>query len=440
MQLLKPTFIWFLLMLLPTFCVRGEQQTWTITSLEWPPYASKNMPNGGDAIAQLRSLLKKNNIKLKIEYHPWLEAQRLARNANYVGYFPAWPSEVNEGFVSSKKIATSELSVVAAYSHQLQSDLDTVFSNSQIITVDNYKYPKSAFELITSYANNVISVESDLALLRRLNEDNSELAIVEPNVIRFLAQRFQLKLPKTITQFSNVPLVLALRNTPDNLSRIDQLNTFLQTSYDEHTHYRRPKKLLLTQVDVPTAQPFTEFMQSIYKDLGIKTVIQTTPTKRGLLLVDAGIVDGDVVRANQNMQNYDNIALIEPSLGTVSLALLCKKNLPCNSNVLSSHSNKIISTQDNRVLLSEFTINAQLIELESIEGSLNMLKKSRADYIIYPATEHMQLQLKKEFNFFKLRDIKVNTILNKIHAPLIPELSKAISEKLNETGPISSHH
>lgn len=242
--------------------------------------------------------------------------------------FPAWPSEEGEGFVLSNKIATSELSVVAAYSHKHQSDLDTVFSNSKIITVDNYKYPKAAFELITSYANNVVSVESDLALIKRLNQNDSELAIVEPNVIRFLAQRFQLKQPKTITQFSNVPLVLALRNTPKNLSRIDQLNTFLQTSYDEHTHYRRPKKLLLTQVDVPTAQPFTEFMQSIYKDLGIKTVIQTTPTKRGLLLVDAGIVDGDVVRANQNMQNYDNIALIEPSLGTVSLALLCKKTYP----------------------------------------------------------------------------------------------------------------
>lgn len=52
----------------------------------------------------------------------------------------------------------------------------------------------------------------------------------------------------------------------------------------------------------------------------------------------------------------------------------------------------------------------------------------------------MQLQLKKEFNFFKLRDIKVNTILNKIHAPLIPELSKAILEKLDESGPVSSHH
>lgn len=69
-----------------------------------------------------------------------------------------------------------------------------------------------------------------------------------------------------------------------------------------------------------------------------------------------------------------------------------------------------------------------------------MLKKNRADYIIYPTTEHMQLQLKKEFNFFKLRDIKVNTILNKIHAPLIPELSKAILEKLDESGPLSSHY
>lgn len=103
MQLSKPTFLWFLLMLLPTFYVSGEQQTWTITSLEWPPYASKNMSNGGDAIAQLRSLLKKNNITLKVEYYPKLEAQRIARSANYLGYFPAWPSEEGEGFVLSKK-------------------------------------------------------------------------------------------------------------------------------------------------------------------------------------------------------------------------------------------------------------------------------------------------------------------------------------------------
>ena len=58
------------------FTSANEQQTWKIISLEWPPYASSKMANGGDAIALLRDSLAAEGIALSVEYLPWQWHQR----------------------------------------------------------------------------------------------------------------------------------------------------------------------------------------------------------------------------------------------------------------------------------------------------------------------------------------------------------------------------
>ncbi|KPM78132.1 hypothetical protein [Pseudoalteromonas sp. UCD-33C] len=65
------------------------QETWEITSLEAPPYASSKMENGGDAIALLRDRLAKKSINLEVEYLPWQNAIKKAQLTGYLGYYPA---------------------------------------------------------------------------------------------------------------------------------------------------------------------------------------------------------------------------------------------------------------------------------------------------------------------------------------------------------------
>lgn len=60
-----------------------------ITSLEWEPYTSSYMTNGGNAIQQLRNLLGQCDIELQVEFYPWRRAQQVARQPGYLGYFPA---------------------------------------------------------------------------------------------------------------------------------------------------------------------------------------------------------------------------------------------------------------------------------------------------------------------------------------------------------------
>ena len=82
----------------------AQQHTWKVTSLEWEPYSSSSMNNGGNAIQRLRNILAQCNIRLQVEFYPWRRAKEIAGRSDYLGYFPAWPDGVRTDFVASEPV------------------------------------------------------------------------------------------------------------------------------------------------------------------------------------------------------------------------------------------------------------------------------------------------------------------------------------------------
>lgn len=111
---MRKEIIVFIVMVI-TFCVFpfSQAEEWKITSLDWEPYSSSTMASQGNIIQKLRNLLKTEGIDLIVEFYPWKRSKFLAKKEGYVGYFPAWPEEVDPCcFFASPPIGLSEIAVM----------------------------------------------------------------------------------------------------------------------------------------------------------------------------------------------------------------------------------------------------------------------------------------------------------------------------------------
>ncbi|TMO28135.1 MULTISPECIES: type 2 periplasmic-binding domain-containing protein [Pseudoalteromonas] len=417
------------------------QETWKITSLEAPPYASSTMANGGDAIALLRDTLAKKSINLEVEYLPWQDAIKKAQLTGYLGYYPAWPSEMMPGFVASPTILNSQLAVITTQSNpQDFENIEQLFSENKVGVVEPYIYPDVVEKVIQSYAGSIVQTANDEELFHLMQTKQINFAITAPKVLNYFAEQQNLPEPKIVSQFTDFPLVIGIRNDAENKAKIALLNDLFAAKQSLVQNYSRPNKLLLTYIDIPRIAPFKAFIEQVYNDLNIKTQMQATPSRRGVLLLNAGIVDGDIVRSKSNLKKFENVIVVEPSLGIINLVLLCRKSLPCDRDNLYDPRNRVMSSIGDVEILNEFDIKAEIMHNEDLSHTLTMLKKGRVDYALYPALNNDINTYKKDFSVVVLRQMAVNTIIHKKHAPLVDELSNAIRARLPElTQQINQH-
>lgn len=132
------------LFLLSNFISPGiGSETWKVTSLNWQPYAGETLKNQGRSVEKLKKLLKKNRINIEVEFYPWNRAKLKAKESAYLGYFPAWPEEVKEGFVASVEIDSSQIGFI-----KLENKAITYKTNKELFEkyrfgiVESYVYPK----------------------------------------------------------------------------------------------------------------------------------------------------------------------------------------------------------------------------------------------------------------------------------------------------------
>lgn len=84
-------------------------EKWKMTTLEWPPFTCEKCPDGGAGIKALKEALKAEGVDAEFVFLPWERAIAEAKTDKYVGYYPAWPEDVVEGFVGSDVIFKSPI-------------------------------------------------------------------------------------------------------------------------------------------------------------------------------------------------------------------------------------------------------------------------------------------------------------------------------------------
>ncbi len=203
------------------------EEVWKITSLDWQPYSGSDMSSQGNSVQLLKKLLSKEGITLKVEFYPWKRSQQLAKTSDYIGYFPAWPEEVTEGFIASKPVDWSIIAIMKKTNKTIKfTTIDELFKNHKIGLVD-YTYPEEITNAMKKYPNNIDISPTEVTLLKKLDKDRVDIGITDPNVMQYLAAQEGIKDIETVKVIMKKELVIALRNDKENKVKIDMINKIL---------------------------------------------------------------------------------------------------------------------------------------------------------------------------------------------------------------------
>jgi polar amino acid transport system substrate-binding protein len=204
------------------------EETWKITSLNWEPYSGDTLTNQGNSVQKLREILKRKGIRLLVEFYSWLRSQKKAASKEYIGYFPAWPEEVAEGFIASSIVDWSEVGLMKHKDVNLKSDkIDELILNHRLGFVKTYVYPDIIANVIKKYVSKVDGSPNEFSLLKKLSTGRIEIAITDPNVMIYLADKEGISNIEPVRVFMQKELVVACRNDEENKHRIKILNQLL---------------------------------------------------------------------------------------------------------------------------------------------------------------------------------------------------------------------
>jgi polar amino acid transport system substrate-binding protein len=207
----------------------NAEETWKITSLNWEPYSGDTLTSQGNSIQKFRELLRQNGIRLLVEFYPWLRAQKKAKTKEYVGYFPAWPEEVAEGFIASLPVDWSEVGLMKKSDENITfKSIDDLVKKYKVGIVKTYIYPQEIADALKKYPKHADGSPNELSLLKKLGKGRIKVAVTDPNVMLYLAAKEGIDNIELIKVVMKKELVVALRNDDENKSRINLLKKLLK--------------------------------------------------------------------------------------------------------------------------------------------------------------------------------------------------------------------
>jgi hypothetical protein len=193
-----------------------------------------------------------------------------------------------------------------------------------------------------------------------------------------------------------------------------------------------PKPFLLTHIVYPDLEDYSELFVEIYTELGFKVELIPTPSLRGLILLNDGVVNADVVRLNVIAKTYPNVIVVTPELKRVSLSLICAKGVLCNRGVLADKNVSILANDRMLALIDEGEFKSIHVDNELFSSVLSMLKADRYYYAIYVIDEVIKKHFDENFQIVELKKLSINHVIHKKHIGLLSQIQEKIRTKLPE--------
>lgn len=165
-----------------------ERPVIRLTTLEWPPYTSEHLPDGGLSTSLLRKAIENAGFRLEVRFRPWRRALAEAeRDSDVHGYFPEYYSlAITEQFEFSIPIGHSPV----GFAHRR----DAMFDWNSIADLVSYR-----FGVVDGYVNSgpfdrawevgelaVETTVSDSMNLRRLVAGRIDAAVIDPLVMSYI--------------------------------------------------------------------------------------------------------------------------------------------------------------------------------------------------------------------------------------------------------------
>ena len=188
------------------------------------------------------------------------------------------------------------------------------------------------------------------------------------------------------------------------------------------------KKMTISYVVYPQVEGYVALIKDVYTELGFKVTMLSTPSTRGLILLNEGEVDADVVRVRRTVEQYPNAILVEPALKIGKLVLLCRKDVTCEASILHSKNEVLLSSDAVTPYLTELKVSARIAKPQGTVNVIDMLKAKRADYAFFLIDG--QIDFTQDFHMVDIQEISVFHVIHKKHAAMLPLIQQKIIEKL----------
>ncbi len=182
-------------------------------------------------IEGLNKALAQDNISFKVTFISWKRVKDQKGSAPYLGYIPAWPPEVREGFIGSRPIGTSKLALVSKKSFSKKfKNIEEIFTTSKIGHVRSYDYPKSIERLIKLAPKNREEGGSEESLLRMAQAGRFDFALADTRVVKFYKRKKVINGLLIYKYLIDIPLLIAFKKTGDYKKKLELLNKRLKNS------------------------------------------------------------------------------------------------------------------------------------------------------------------------------------------------------------------
>jgi polar amino acid transport system substrate-binding protein len=166
-----------------------SHEVWKITCLEWPPFAGKDLPDGGAGIKALRAALKTQGITLQVEFYPWTRAILVARQADYIGVFPCWPEDVDvaaKGFEKLPALFSSPIVIAQNKAKPLSMQSLNDLTGLTIGVVQDYSNTTAFNQMVKNKRIRTSISQSDGDGLKALNAHRTDGMLIDLNVLNYL--------------------------------------------------------------------------------------------------------------------------------------------------------------------------------------------------------------------------------------------------------------
>ena len=207
-----------------------------VTSLEWPPYVGKTLPEQGAMAVVAREAFAAMGYTLHIEFFPWMRAIYYAkRESKYAGYFPEYYAKaIEEQFLFSATIGASPLGFLERkddpIAWQTLDDLKAI----TIGTVNGYVNTEAFDRKAAAGELQVETVTADESNILKVAARRIRLAVIDRHVLEYLFEHdAKLADAKGVIQFNanmleEKQLFVCFRRSPENEQLRNIFNEGLQ--------------------------------------------------------------------------------------------------------------------------------------------------------------------------------------------------------------------
>ncbi|MDH4567989.1 transporter substrate-binding domain-containing protein [Pseudomonas sp. BN414] len=176
-----PLALWALLSCLSlSFGVRADLR---LATLEYPPYCSQSLPQGGSIIELTTRAFATQGYKVQVDFMPWARVRAALHSGHYQGALALWPREVvEENLHASRPLFYSELGFFVRTDTPVDFKNLSELKGRKVGVVRGYGYPAS----VLRSGFRAEEAVDDISNLRKLDARRFDLVLLERVVGQYL--------------------------------------------------------------------------------------------------------------------------------------------------------------------------------------------------------------------------------------------------------------